>query len=257
MDSALLFERDGVEEIDLDGGLPRLGRSSVLWIDLEQPSEQDIRAVARSLDLDDDCAADFATPDGRRTMFGDYGDYLHVTMLAPSDDAPTRVSCLVAERWVVTVRDGPVEVLETFRERACGSGELGRLDGLEFLANLAEWVLGAYFDEFERVERVLEEIDTAAMSGRLATKDEVIERLVGVRARSRISAGRSRPIARPSSGCRGPSSRPSRARARPSGSRGSEIGWKRRCRPPATAVNPSSVRSTSSSQARGSERTTS
>ena len=42
------------------------------------------------------------------------------------------VDCLVAERWIVTLRDHPIEVVEGFRRLTEGSGELGRLDGLEF-----------------------------------------------------------------------------------------------------------------------------
>ena len=56
-------------------------------------------------------------------------------------------------------------VLETFRERASASGDVGQLDGPEFLANLLEWVLESYFDAFEGIELVLEEIDASSMAG--------------------------------------------------------------------------------------------
>ena len=51
-------------------------------------------------------------------------------------------------------------MVETFRERATGSRRHGRLEGLEFLANLLEWVFESYFDAFEEIEATLEEIDT-------------------------------------------------------------------------------------------------
>ena len=72
-------------------------------------------------------------------------------------------------------------MVDTYRERASGSGDTGKLDGLEFLANLLEWVLESYFDAFERIELELEKIDTSAMSGTVSSKDEVIARLVEVR----------------------------------------------------------------------------
>ena len=69
-----------------------------------------------------------------------------------------------------------------FRERACGSGDTGRLDGLELLADLLEWVLESYFDAFEDIELVLEDIDTTSMApGDVDSKDEVLGRLVDVR----------------------------------------------------------------------------
>jgi Mg2+ and Co2+ transporter CorA len=181
MDNALLFERDAVEEVDWAEGIPRLGRSSVLWVDLERPSDEELRHLGDALELQEDSLRDLAQPERRGSTFGDYGEYLHVTMLAPGDHGLIRVACLVAERWLVTIRDAPLEVVETFRVRASGSGEMGRLDGLAFLANLVEWVLGSYFEAFERVEVALEEVDAAAMSGEIAGRDEVIGRLVEVR----------------------------------------------------------------------------
>ncbi len=186
METALLYEHDAVEEIeDWSECFPRLGRSSVLWIDLERPDREKIDRLAGLLELRPDSVRELTEDDGSGApTFSDYGDYLHVTLRAPADDEElTHVDCLVSKRWVVTVREGPLEVVDTFRERASGSGETGRLDGLEFLANLVEWVLESYFDAFEQIELVLEEIDTSAMSGDVSSKDEVIARLVEVRGR--------------------------------------------------------------------------
>ena len=186
MDTALLFERDTVEEVeDWSDCFPRLGRSAVLWIDLERPDRNEIDRLAALLELRPDSVRELTEDHASGApTFSDFGDYLHVTVRAPSDDEELkRVDCLVSKRWVVTVREGPIEVVDTFRERASGSGDTGRLDGLEFLANLLEWVLESYFDAFEQIELVLEEIDTSAMSGNVSSKDEVIARLVEVRGR--------------------------------------------------------------------------
>jgi Mg2+ and Co2+ transporter CorA len=184
MQTALLFERDAVEEIDdWSECFPRLGRSSVLWIDLEQPDGDEIDRLAELLDLRPESVSALTEDHTSATpTFSDFGDYLHVTVRAPTDDDELRrVDCLVSERWVVTVREGPLDVVDTYRERASGSGDIGKLDGVEFLANLLEWVLESYFDAFERIELELEEIDTSAMSGTVSSKDEVIARLVEVR----------------------------------------------------------------------------
>ena len=184
METALLFERDAVEEVeDWSDRFPRLGRSSVLWIDLERPDREEIDRLAGLLELRPDSVRELTQDHGSgEPTFSDFGDYLHVSVLAPSDDEELkRVDCLVSKRWVVTVREGPLEVVDTFRERASGSGDTGRLDGPEFLANLLEWVLDSYFDAFEKIDIVLEEIDTSAMSGDVTSKDEVIAQLVEVR----------------------------------------------------------------------------
>jgi len=163
---ALLFERDSVGELADWSEIPRLGRSSLLWIDLEGADEAEATRAARALELREESRASLLDlPDV--PALRDYQDYVEVTACAPSDDREhtlVAVTCLVSERWVVTAHDRPLGVLETFRERASASGDTGRLDGPEFLANVLEWVLESYFDSFEDVELVLEEFDTTSMT---------------------------------------------------------------------------------------------
>ena len=112
----------------------------------------------------------------------DHGGYLHVTVFGLSDERKTaRVDCLVSERWLVTLHDGPVGVVDRFRELAEGSGSVGLLDGLGFLANLLEWALSSYFDAFEALEQGLEEVDAKAMSGTATSTDGVLADLVEMR----------------------------------------------------------------------------
>ena len=185
--TALLFERDEVEEIDdWTDQLGRLGRSSILWIDLPCPDDDRARELAEALDLAPASAERLADGEGK-PFFGDFGDYVHVTAYAPAANGATadfeRVACLVSKRWVVTVHDGDVPVFESFRERAEGSGETGRIDGLEFLADLLEWVVQGYLDAFEEIEVELEEIDARAMQGRIDEPQAVVEQLVSHRQR--------------------------------------------------------------------------
>ena len=81
------------------------------------------------------------------------------------------MDCLVARSWVVTLHEGSVAVLDDFRERACGSGLTGRLDGLELLADLLEWVVHSYLEAFEDIEVVLEKFGSRAMAGNLARRN--------------------------------------------------------------------------------------
>ena len=184
MPTALLFDRDAVEVLDdWRERLPRLRRSSVLWIDLDDPDEDEVRSLVADLELDEETERRLLDERAAPGLF-DHGDYLQVTAYALSDPERRkleRVECLVAERWVVTVHDAPLEVLETFRERASGSGATGELDGLEFLANILEWTLHSYLDAFEAIERTLEEVDTRAMQGRASARDDVLARLVQLR----------------------------------------------------------------------------
>jgi Mg2+ and Co2+ transporter CorA len=54
--TALLFERNPVAEVEWADELPRIGRSAILWIDLEDPSEAELRNLVDVFDLADDAA---------------------------------------------------------------------------------------------------------------------------------------------------------------------------------------------------------
>lgn len=183
--AALLFDRAGVDEVDdWASQLPRLGRRSILWIDLDRPAADELREVTANLGLDPESESRLLSEDNR-PYFGDFGSYLHATAYVPTarEDGTdlVDVDCLVAEQWVVTVHYGPVSVFDEFRERAGGSGEVGRLDGPEFLANLLEWVLAAYLSAFEAVELKLEDFDTRVMAGGFENPEDELQRLVEIR----------------------------------------------------------------------------
>jgi len=181
MAPALLFDRDRVDELDSWSELPRLGSSSILWIDLEAPDERELETLVDELDLRPE-AAQLLTRENDEPYLADFGSYLHVTAFAPTESRELcRIGCLVSERWIVTAHDAPLEVLEIFRERASGSGATGDLDGLEFLADLLEWVLHAYLDAFEGIERSLEDIDALAMQGEVTSQEKVLADLVQLR----------------------------------------------------------------------------
>ena len=153
----------------------------MLWIDLEKAEKTEIERLAEVLELED-LSVDEHTH-GTVPTLCDHGTYLEVIAMAPSDGSNglTPVRCLVAERWVVTIHDAPLEILEKFRERASGSGDTGLLEGPEFLAHLLEWVLSTYFDAFERIEQTLEDIDATWMSGEGRGTEGGLARLVEVR----------------------------------------------------------------------------
>jgi magnesium transporter len=181
----LLFQRDQVEEVsDWPPDIQGLGRSSILWIDVDQPLDGRAQDLAEALDLSRD-TRDRLADDGESPYLQDCGSYLHVTALAPSGGDGhaelVKVDCLVSRSWVVTMHQGSVAVLDEFRERASGPGETGRLDGLELLANLLEWVLNSYLDAFEEIEVALEEFDTRAMAGSMDETESELARLVELR----------------------------------------------------------------------------
>ena len=68
MSDALLFREHEVEEVDeWPGLLDGLGPSSLLWIDLEHPSEDKIDRLAKALEFDGDSVRRLKGDESRRT----------------------------------------------------------------------------------------------------------------------------------------------------------------------------------------------
>ena len=185
MRRAILFDREKVQHLDrLEDRPRRLGRSQLLWVDVERPSSEDIDQIASVFALDQETREALAstTPD-EEMVFYDGGRYIHVTTYAPDEENEGELialECVVSENWVITTHDAPIPVLEDFAERVSGSGDTGSLDGPGFLAALLEWVLGAYSAAFERIEERLEQFDIQAMRGD-AEAERDIEHLVQMR----------------------------------------------------------------------------
>ncbi len=185
MDQAVLFDRDRAQKVDdWESLVGRLGRKSLLWIDLSRPDEHEVDDLARSFDLAEE-SRERLSADDDGPYFGDFGEYLHVRAYAPSAKGSSdlcAIDCLVSEHWLVTAHTPDVEVIENFRERAAdGSGETGMLDGLEFLATMLEWVLNEYMEAFDRIEDDLAEIEADLLENSPADPDECLLQLVRLR----------------------------------------------------------------------------
>lgn len=182
----MLFDGDRAEQLDgLDAAPRRIGKSSLLWIDTEVPSEEDARRIVEALDVDGDAVA-VLTGAGPTTRFYDGGNFVALTLEAPEAetvDSVVEVGCLVGAQWVVTSHAKPIEVLDELTELAEGSGPTGELDGPSFLAMLVAWVLMAYDAAFDHLEEELEALDEEAMRGRGAPETH-IESLVALRRRA-------------------------------------------------------------------------
>jgi magnesium transporter len=184
--TCLLFEKASAQAVDdWAACIDELDHDSILWIDLDRPDLREVDSIVETLGLTPE-SRERLESEGSRPFCGDFGDYIHVSVLVPRRGAENRVElvkveCLVSERWVVTVHDGPIVVFDEFRERASGSGQVGLLEGPEFLADLLEWALTAYLAAFESVELALEEFDTRAMSGGDDKQEDELRRLVELR----------------------------------------------------------------------------
>ena len=177
-------ERESRREEDLPPALTGLADDALLWLALRDPTEEEVDAVQKALELSDEQAQRLREQPSRAWPV-DAGEHLHVTLYVADSEGGEPVlrpvECVLGPNWVVTAHEAEIEVLEEFRERAEGGGQVGALDSPLFVAAVVEWVVTSYFRAFEIVESELEELDAKVMSDVPTSVSEDLARLVELR----------------------------------------------------------------------------
>jgi magnesium transporter len=177
-------ERESRREKDLRSALDQLGEKALLWLALRDPTEEEVAAVQELFEFSDEQAHRLLEQPGRASLL-DAGEHMHVTLYVASGEGGEPVlrpvECVLGTNWVVTSHEAEIEVLEEFRERAEGGGQVGALDSPSFVATVVDWVVTSYFRAFEDVERELEELDSKVMAEIPKNVADELARLVELR----------------------------------------------------------------------------
>ncbi len=188
MVTAYLFdERRGKAIEDWADIVAQLEENQVLWVDLVDPSDDEERVVRNGFALG---KVKLRTGDkGARPELELAEDHIRVTAVAVSDDEkdPAReavvIDCLIGANWVLTSHVSEIAVIEDFRARAEGAGELGALDAPSFLATLLEWVVTSYSRAFAEIESTLEDFDVSVLTRPKRDTEREVSVLVETRRR--------------------------------------------------------------------------
>jgi magnesium transporter len=182
----LFDERESERVEDWQAAVERLGDDQLLWLALHDPTEEEVAALQEALELADENAHRLLKQPSQACV-ADAGESLHITLYAArvGGDKPglVPIECVLGPNWVVTAHREKVEVLDEFRERAEGGGQVGALDAPAFVATILEWVITSYFPAFEEVETELEELDARVMSRTPTDVSGDLARLVELRRR--------------------------------------------------------------------------
>jgi magnesium/cobalt transport protein CorA len=183
--TAFLFdERESEQVEDWRAALEGLADDQLLWLALLDPTEDEVVALQEALELGDENAQRLLEQPGRASL-ADAGERMHVTLytagVEKGEPVLTPLECALGRNWIVTAHHGEVDVLEEFRERAEGGGQVGALDAPSFVAAILEWIVAGYFRSFEAVESELEELDARVMSGTPKDVSDDLARLVELR----------------------------------------------------------------------------
>jgi magnesium transporter len=187
MVSAYLFDQRRGERIEVwEDALGSLTESQVLWLDLQDGSEEEERTVRAALELSGEDS--FARADEKPSL-RQRESYLKVAAVAVSDTGDRSstetapLTCFIGKNWILTAHPSDLIVVDDFRERAEGGGEIGVLDAPSFLALLLGWVVTSYLQAFDKIEAELEEFDLSVLRTSRTNAEEQIGVLVEIRQR--------------------------------------------------------------------------
>jgi magnesium transporter len=180
----LFDERESEQVEDWRAALKSLAGDQLLWLALRDPTEDEVASLQEALELGDENAQRLLEPPSRASL-ADAGERMHVTLYAAGieegEPVLAPIECALGQNWIVTAHHGKVEVLEEFRERAEGGGQVGALDAPSVVAAILEWVVAGYFRAFEAVESELEELDARVMADTPKDVTDELARLVELR----------------------------------------------------------------------------
>ena len=131
--TAFVFDERESEQVE-DGraALEGLADDQLLWLALRDVTEGDVAALQEALELGDKLAQRLLEPPSSASV-ADTGDRLHVTLYAAGgvggEPVLVPVECVIGPNWVVTAQGEKLDVLEDFRERAAGGGQVGAGEG--------------------------------------------------------------------------------------------------------------------------------
>jgi magnesium transporter len=164
---AVLYDANGSDrEVDLTGERPPLSDARLLWIDLDERTNDDLAVAARTVDLERNALRHLARAD-RQSQVLRLADrvVLRLGAVEPDDDEARRheLAIVVGKNHVMTVHDGALTALEEWRSGVDEEQDLGRLDAAAFAVGIIDAILTVYFREIERIERDIDALDELAV----------------------------------------------------------------------------------------------
>jgi magnesium transporter len=185
--SAYVFDqRRGTKIETWTDALHDLGENQLLWLDLQEATEEEEREVRRALDLNEEDTG--AGADDKPSLVQREG-YLRVKAVAVtaaadrSSPETAAITCFIGKNWILTVHDVKLAVIEDFRGRTEGGGEIGVLDAASFLTLLLGWVVTSYLQAFDGVEMELDEFDVRVLRSARSDAEAQLGVLVEIRQR--------------------------------------------------------------------------
>lgn len=154
--------------VDLSPSLvARTGKQQLIWIDLLRSDEAAVREAAAILKLDDNLTEALLDHPAEPVLESFAGHFHLALPISPgAGKAKDCVTYVVAERWLLTVRDGDIPYFEEFREQDNGETLSGQLTPAALAAALLDWHLEDYQAEITDIQSNVDKIDQDVLLAR-------------------------------------------------------------------------------------------
>lgn len=178
---AILSDAQGNDErVDLASvSVDSVDSDQLLWIDLEDPSDDELNTLKRTLGLPDE-TWEAVRPEPKAADAFNRTGAIEVILIALAKDLhhdPVPLQIIVGDAWIVTRHSRSMAFLDEHRERVMDQREVGLLTPLELFISVLDWHVDSFFAAAEQLEREVDRLDDAA----LGTERDILDRLVRMR----------------------------------------------------------------------------
>ena len=165
---AILYDARGDDhEVTLGTDKPiRIDDNRLLWIDLDDRAVADLEEAAAAIGLEPEALGRLSRED-RKARILRLPERVVLTLGAVDpDDLEARrmeLDLVIGKNHVITVHNGRLAAVDSFRAEIDHEDQLGRLDAASFTAGLIDSVFTAYFQQIETIERDIDDLDELAV----------------------------------------------------------------------------------------------
>lgn len=185
---AFLYSTDAPDRpVELAGIRPaELTANQLLWIDIGDPADGDVRSVADALGISVELLC-LEPGDGVRPTLSSIGDRFRLTVTSVVFEdtrlplARENLTLLAGRNVVVSVHAAKVPFIDELRGREKGDSGIGALSAESFIASLLDWLLGSYFSAVETLVRDVDRVEVAILGRKLPA--QFLDALVQARKR--------------------------------------------------------------------------
>ncbi len=165
---AFLYDATGTDkEVTLNAFIvTELHNQQLLWVDVGEPEEKELRQLASLLSLTRESVYTLLQTEYRPRL-DNYDSYsqLNINTIQEVDGNYKLVELdfVFGSNFVLTVHRQPVEFLQSFDQRVKGDSNLGQLDAPAFMTTLLDWHITSYFRLIEALDHEVDKIDAQAL----------------------------------------------------------------------------------------------